>query len=795
MKGNPVQSMVRAIVPIRGIAVAAAFLLLPLVGLAQSDQQFDFDIEAQPLTDALVEFSLATGRQVTADSALLRNQRSTATSGRFSADDALISILQGTGLDARVVNGRNYALRTMEAVSPPPTAARVPAAVDEIIVRGELIDRSLQDTQTSVSVFLGDELDESVDKDLFDVIDRTIGVNAQGGGFGFVIRGIPPGGVGGGSGPTVNVQVDGALLPAVATGPLSTWDLEQVEVLRGPQSTQQGPSSLAGAIQLRTRNPSFAGTEFKARGDFGSFDETRAAVSANLPMNDQWAFRFSAEDFQSDGNIVFLPTGEEAGNESLTTYRGKLRFRPNSQFDAVLSYTFSENELGSQGIDDTQFPERRVTTSINTTFAENNVAALNLGYEFNDRWSVRSETTYLMSDYFIDVPFNGLTSGVRTIDDSTLSQELRLLFSGSDVRGVLGVYYLEREQDLDFEAIVPSANIILPPIPGLPPISAVLGNTFDTKTENIALYGEAEYDFNERWTVVAGFRYDTEEDAGTTANFSVFTPDPLMISSTGEPVTLDSDYSAFLPKGSVIYNFSEEISLSFTAQRAYRAGGAASDLIGNPYEFDPEFTNNYELAFRSVLNGGRFVFNANVFYTDYTDMQVSQPGPSGTFLDTVIENAGAATLWGIEVQSDFVISENFSVFANVGYNSTEFDEYVVVENDIPIDLSGNEFNESPNWTGSIGADYSHPRGWFADVSVNYTDDTFFTTRNLPEQLSDPFTLVNARIGYTPDSWWSVFLYGRNILDEQYLSRKRIDTPSSSTAGDSAVFGASFQVRL
>lgn len=671
-----------------------------------------------------------------------------------------------------------------------PVQAQSASEIEEIIVRGELLERSIQDTQTSVSVVTGEELDRSVDKDLFDVIDRIPGANAQGGGFGFVIRGVTSGGVGGGSAPTVNVQIDGANVPngqALRTGSLSTWDLEQVEVLRGPQSTQQGRSSLAGAIIMRSKDPSFE-REVKLRGDYGGFDETRLAFAGNLPLNDQWAVRLTYEDYQSDGDIDNAFTGEDNATEALETIRGKMRFRPNDDFNAVLTYTHSSNRLGNQSIDEKRFPDDRVAPQASDTEGTTDTFALMLEWAFGDRWELISETSHLKSDYELAIgvqPLNPAnTPGGRTVDDTSFTQEVKVLYEGNRVTGVFGAYYQKLEKDLFFRALVPDTSVF-----GLPPGSAVFGNTFDLEIDNTAVFGEVTYEFSDQWAVVFGLRSDNQDEATLTTQFSEFMPDPFGLSATGLPVELDADYSAILPKLSAIYHLSEGSSLSFTAQRAYRAGGAATDYTGAPYEFDPEYSNNYELAYRSVIMDGAGSFNVNLYLTDYTDMQVGVPGPSGLFVDSTIENAGEATLWGIEVQSEVRINDNLALYANVGYAHTDFDDYIGADAaGVPADLAGNEFPEAPNWTGSIGGSLFFGNGFEADISVNYTDESYYTARNLPDELNEPFTLVNARLGYRSESFWSAHIYARNLFDEQYLARKRAD--GFSSAGDSRVVGIS-----
>lgn len=782
-------AVIRRVFPVLQWVMLALTLTLPAQAQENGDVTFDFRLEAKPLSQALADFSRTTRRQVAADSDAIRGFDSNAVSGRMTAQAALEQMVAGKGVELVIVNGRSFALRIREGeVSPNEVRQGIH---EEVYVYGQLLERSLQDTQTSVSIVTGEELDRSVDKDLFDVIDRIPGVNAEGGGFGFVIRGVPSGGVGGsGSGPTINVQIDGASVPngqALRTGSLSTWDLEQVEVLRGPQSTQQGPSSLAGAIILRSKDPGFE-QEFKLRGDYGSFNETRVAMAANLPVSDQWALRLTYEDYESDGDIENVFTGEDNAQEFLQTIRGKLRFKPHARFNAVFSYTRSENRQGNQSIDDRQFPARRVTNQLSYDEGKTDTIALLAEYVINENWRFRSETTHLQSDYELFIPIQALdprnSPGGRTVDDTSTTQELKLLYNSGNLTGVFGAYYQRLEKDLFFEALVPDTTVF-----DFPPGSAVFGNTFDSEVDNFAIFGEAEYDFSSKWTFVAGLRVDSENQETATTQFSVFTPDPLGLSASGEAVDLDADYSALLPKASVIYHFNNAMSLSFTAQRAYRAGGAATDFTGSAYEFDPEYSNNYELALRSMLLDERAAFNANLYYTDYTDMQVGIPGPSGTFVDSTVENAGQATLWGIEILTELQVTDNLEVYANVGYADTEFDDYIGADaTGAPADLSGNAFSQAPNWTGSVGGSYFFGNGFEADLSVNHTDESYYTVRNLAEELNKPFTLVNARLGYRSNGAWSAYLYTRNLFDKQYLSRKR--TAGSSTAGDSRVIGIS-----
>ena len=788
------------------------------VSQATAQDSLGFDIPGQELNTALLIFADRAGLQLVYDAGFVKGLRSKPLKGVYTREDGLTRLLEGTGIGFRFTGPDKVSLKRELVKKPsgpkvpvkvpaqPATPKKIKAQAENtvqaktgdltqapLIVKAELMERDLQSTQTSVSIVTGIELDRSTDKDLFDTVDRLPNVSAQGGGFGFVIRGITDGGPGGaGQGQAISVQIDGANVPngqSLRTGALSTWDLEQVEVLRGPQSTQQGPNSLAGAIILRSSDPIFE-QEYKFRADYGSFNETRFAGTANLPLSDQFALRFSFEDYRSDGDIRSSFSGEDVGDEFLKTYRGKFRYQPSNALDVVLGYTRSENKLGSQLIIEDRFPEERLARQDTNIAGETDQVNLRISFDLNDRWSVQSETAYLYSDYRLENPletgnpFNN--PAFRTVDDTSINQELKLLYDTGTLRAVVGGYYLIHDKEIEFEAIVPNLSSF-----GFPPgTSAVLGNAFDNKIDNYAVFGEEEYDLTQQWMLVAGLRYDHEKQDFETTNRSVFTPEPFP--GFNQPPTttpLDADYSALLPKAGVVYSWTDEISTGFTVQRGYRAGGSAIDSLSTePYEYDPEFTTNYELAFRSLWLNKRLRVNANLFYTSYEDIQVNIPGPSGTFVDATIQNAAEATLWGAELLSEFDVTPNLNLFANIGYTKTRFDEFILNIDDTPTDVSGNEFAQAPRWTGSAGAVYYIGHGFEAEFDVNFTDKSYYTPVNDAGELNSSFTLVNARIGYQSNSFWAAHLYARNLFDRQYLSRKRVD--GSSTAGDSRVIGIS-----
>lgn len=747
--------------------VIAALLLAGTPGQSfsqTSSTQFDFDIAAQPLSSALLDFSQATRQQVAADAAAIRNVTSKAVNGSMTAQMALTQMLAGTGLELVSVNGDSFALRQSSTSSSRPIANErsfTPRALQEIVVNGELFSRNLQDTHSSVSIISGEALENAINRDLYDVIERIGGVAMEPGGFGFVIRGIKTQGQNTSAGTNaVSFQIDGVVVndfQAIRQGPASVWDLEQVEILKGPQSTQQGQNALAGAIIMRSKDP-IDEFEVKARLDYGSFNEQRQAGAVNIPLSDNWALRFSGENYQNDGDIQHWITGEEIGGGGVETYRGKLRYSNNGNFDAVFTASSNRNRLASQSVRTDEWPERRVNTIEQARWSDTDTLSLLLNYQINENWSLRSETGHIETNWNvrqIAEPFNpdqfAQRDAIEARDSDGLTEELRFTYDGGEaLRWVGGLYYADNEASAISNGAATDTNIV----------------------ENRALFSELEYDINEKWTGVLGLRYDNE-----TREFQ-------------SPVLDDEQETReWLPKLGLIYHLDEDRSIGFTTQRAYRSGGVYLDSFGSfdVFEFDPEFTTTYELSYRSINLNDRLTFNANAFYTDYEDMQLFQfefdfvafTGSSS------VTNVGQASLYGGELEVNFLATDRLDIFANAGYVRTE------IEEDIAGNI-GNQFPLSPRWTGSVGSTYRFSDNLNLQVTGAFTDEFFFSENNLPTELNPSYFLVDANLTWQRDNW-SVSLYGRNVGDCVYLTRTRAD--GFSSAGDPRFVGVSLNMNF
>ncbi|MGP1253553.1 MAG: TonB-dependent receptor domain-containing protein [Kiloniellales bacterium] len=759
-------------------------------------QQMDFDIPAQPLFDALALFGRQSGLQVSVDAELVRDVQSPGVTGSLSAEQALRRLLAGTGIVYRMAEGNTVLLE--QAVASPEGG---PILLDPLVVRGQLQIRTLQDTPASVAIQTGEELERRGDFDLYDAIERIPNVTQSPEERGFSIRGIdqrgPSAGAAGGRSQLVSNQVDGVALPNVGTfsGPFSSWDLQQVEVLRGPQSTQQGRNALAGAIVLRSNDPTYD-LELRSRGEVGSRATLGGAVMANVPLiEDRLAVRFSADRIQTDGFVDNRTLDQDDFDaREQTTLRGKLRIDPTDDLAIIAAFAQTDSSRGENFIEEAFFPDDRVNLS-NLEAREDSLhrnSGLRLTWRIDEAFSLEAETNYYTLDYERFADRNCPAAGDfgfadRGSDATVFEQDLRLRYEGEDLTGVFGLFYTQTEEDA-FNITRDPASLFDPAAP--PGLFAVGETDTRVEVENFAVFGEA--DIGVDWllpglTFTLGGRYDWETvDSETRA---VTTLDPAIPSPTPLPNIrneTDARFSAFLPKLGLTYDWTPDITTSFTVQRGYRGGGTqVNGTTQQVNEFDPEFTWNYEFALRSQFFDRRLTANANLFYTDWTDQQVPVRGPSGNPNDLDIVNAGESRLYGAEASLEALVTPNLDVFGSIGLVRTEFLDF----ESRGQDFSGNEFRSAPEVTAAFGATYFFDNGISIGADASYTGVSFVDADNDPAARADARFLVNTQITYDQDRWNAGF-FVRNLFDNDYATQRRVQRDGARTlvAGEPRTFG-------
>ncbi|MEM9477906.1 MAG: TonB-dependent receptor [Pseudomonadota bacterium] len=678
-------------------------------------------LPAQPLAEAIVSFNRQTGVRVVAPGDLVRGLTSAPVEGTLAPQQALDAMLLGTGLQPTFTSTNEVVLSEMPATVEQGNGAEGTLTTDVIIVRGELIERTLQDSQTSAVIITGDELDQRGETSVAQTLERVPGVHQAGQ---FTIRGIAEDNGFGNS--TLAITTDGIRLSDyrnVSITDISTWDVEQVEVLRGPQSTQSGRNALAGAVIVESVDPSYI-PEYKVRAGVTEIERDRgeegtgyqAAFALNMPIvEDQIAVRLSADRRE---NLD--------GENPRQTVRGKLRFDPTEDLSIDVEFTNINNE-GFQ-------------------FLRLNSPSLNIDYDINDvlMFSSRSQYTDANPGFLQSVPSLNVTA-LRDREYETIEQELQLVYDTEDLRAIAGLFYTNLSENSVLEVNIGAVRSLL------------LENI---KTDNYAIYGEAEYDLSPEWTLIAGLRYDLEQVENTSTASTFFGGFP----GGSETGTFDNTYSALLPKAGVVYNFDDDLSLGATYQRGYRAGGGGVTVspASEPFtfEFDPEFTDTFELALRSQSSDGNRVFNANVFYTRWTDQQVAQRDALG---NNFVSNAANSRLWGAEIQYSEFVTDELEFFASAAYVNNRYGDYVLNG----VQQAGNQFPFAPEITANFGANYTFSNGLFVSGDVNYTSSNFSDAANTAALENDDYWLVNLNASYIIQDEVELTAYVRNLLDEEY----------------------------
>lgn len=701
-----------------------------------------------------------------------------------------------------------------------------PVASDEaeIVVTGERVERSLQETVSSVAVTTSRRIDQENLQTLQDVFNRTANVSETYGSTGFTIRGIANQGVSSaGDAPLSTIYVDGAALPdqIVGSAPTDLWDIAQVEVFRGPQSTLQGLNALAGAIIIRTQDPTMD-WDARFRATVAEYDTTSFAAALGGPIvANELAFRIAAEKRDSDG-FTFNETrnAPEDGYDSLML-RGRLLWTPSALpgFTARLGYTYFDREAGYDftytDINRPDFFDYRIATSNspNASDVRADIGTLELTYEINDALSLSSVTSYSdvsqSRSYDGDLSAANLSFGGSETTFETISEELRLNIDTSWLSGVLGAYYYHRDQDNRATSLtlVPTpvstaatllqqagidaatanfvANLYAQALPDIP---VQYEGIFPSEVESFALFGDARVRVTDRLTALLGFRYDRETNAieatQTTAFAGTF-PDPaaygplapliaglnagvqsLVDQAAGSAPLSERTFKAFLPKIGVEMAWTPDLATSFVVQRGYRSGGSSSNTARSQvFPYDPEYTWNYELSLRSRWLNGRLTLNANAFYIDWTDQQASVNFGLNLY-DYNTVNAGRSHLYGFEIEAAHRVNRFVQWYASIGHVKTKFDEFITDIGTV-TDLSGLEFIYAPRLTLAAGVNVQVAEGLTFNLNGSHRSWVYTDVgRPQTQYRVGARTLVNGRVAYDFRNF-TIAVFANNLFGEDF----------------------------
>ena len=764
---------------------------------APSGQARAFSIPAQPLNSALDAFVRATGWQVGYSSLVTQRVMSPTVAGTMTPAEALRRLLQGSGL-AVSMTGPTTATIVSPSAQAVPGEGAIPGSImlGTINVSGEKVEREYFRTYTSIGVVTGQEVQDLGIPDLkrsFDLLGNVRSAPANRGNNGFVIRGLNSEGVTQptNSAPIISVVVDGAIQNGEATrrGARGVWDVEQIEVLRGPQSTLQGRNALGGAVLIKTKDPSWT-PEAILDTQFGTDRYRSNAFVVSGPLvPEQVAVRIAGQTMRETKDITYTdPLAAPLGRDELDQVRGKILFTPAALpgFTGLFTISRTHDKPAVNSVTGPDFFARRFDSSntaveFRDTRVDNHVA--DLSYNFAPGWTLKSVTSFVSTDANISTPNGSSFIRDELRAGSDFSQDMRIVFDppGSALSGVVGLFAGRFSNDIDSNI---QTTAFGPPI-------LIQDLKIANSTESIAAYADLRYRFLERWSLIAGGRLLQDKlrnkGSGVSLDLVNFVYVPL-----AEDVTTTN--SVFLPKVGLAYDITADQTVAATLNRGYRSGFSEVPL-GSPTvnQVAPEFLWSYELAYRSRWFDNRLQLNANVFYYDYSNQQIVVDNPLVPIANsTFTQNSGKSHVYGGEIEARARVIDGLSLFTSIGLLKTKFDEAVVAEFGT---LNGKQFPESPTVTASLGGIYKHHTGMFAAGDISYTNGYYSAgnVANDPRRFVGNFTLVNARVGYE-HKHGAVTLFVRNLFDERYLTSIS-QNYNEATIGDGRMIGIRATGRL
>ena len=334
------------------------------------------------------------------------------------------------------------------------------------------------------------------------------------------------------------------------------------------------------------------------------------------------------------------------------------------------------------------------------------------------------------------------------------SHELRFTYdAGGALKLVAGVYDWQSEYDIRLRSwitfVVPGVVLDIP-------------QYTHQETDSRAAFFEADYAFNDSWTLTVGGRYTKDEK--------------LTRQRGNLPADADTDWSEFTPKVGLRFRLNDDAMLYATYSEGYRSGGyngRVDSFESATIPYNPEFLENYEVGFKSEFGGGRFRLNGAYFYMDYKDKQeeigLKSDGATGQRIS--VFNAATATMKGIELQGQALVSEGLTLAANFGYLDSEYDEFTFDSGFGIVDNSGLEFRRAPEYTGSISGTYEWDmaggQAWIRGA-FRFIDDLFVEQTNRAELKNGKQNYLDASINYQRGGA-TFSLFGRNLTDEDALA--------------------------
>ena len=700
------------------------------------------------------------------------------------------------------------------------SAQEATATLEEIIVTAQKRQENLQTLGISVSAFDGDTLNSMGTRDIVELSKfvPNLQIGTESSDLKAMIRGVGSDNLEAFSDPGVAIHIDGVYQARPSGGNYLYYDMERVEVLRGPQGTLYGRNANGGAINFISNKPS---DEFEASMDFGMGDNDwqRFRGMINLPIY-QGGFRFAGtglfgfptNETQDGYQKNLIAGGTEGNDKDDSSTRVQFLLQPTEK----LSLLFAGGETHKQGVGPIR---KRTNTPGAGTLSPNGTPAncddcdyiatggLREAYkDIDESFDLLTRSYSFTLDY--DLGFGTLTAiaadsstdmglvqdsdqspipkGVPggTTDSAVVTQrsdqqtlEVRLASAtGGPVEWLLGLYYLDENA---FQSTLINRDPTFGAAKTIEPLH-------DVNSKSSAVFGQFSIQPDDTLKLTAGFRTTNDEkDAVGGTKVQIRPPcggSFCWVNVGSQAYSPEDSWSSGTYKLGIDKYINDDRMVYATMSTGYKAGGFNFG-VSSAESYDPEELTAFEIGSKNRFNDGRMQLNATVFYYDYTDMQVFQVVDQ----TIVIRNAAEADISGAELEFVAALSDNLRVDASLGLLEAEYKKFILPSNlfldaagdPTNIDVSGNRLINAPKWSGHIGAEHDFTSGKFGTFTVRgqlyISDDIYLRALNLePYDHQEGYTTFDVKVMWkSADSRWFGEAFINNITDEAVITNQEV----------------------
>ena len=669
--------------------------------------------------------------------------------------------------------------------------------LDSVKVTARKREETLQDVPVAVTAFTAETLDKLAIEDIGDLDAQVpnLTIYAARGSTSTVtayIRGVGQADPLWGVDPGVGIYLDDVYIARPQGALLDVFDVERIEVLRGPQGTLYGKNTIGGAIKYISRGLPQETTGFASVtvGNYNQLD-VKAALGGEIGGKDSGLRgRVSVASMNRDGFGTNTYTGQDVSDKEINAVRMQLGAYSQDDFDVQVAFDYMDDQSGVRGAKmlapnplapaypptDDRYDIRSGMKNINDT--EMKGASITANWRPNEDWAFKYVAAKRESDTETNIDFDTTPRPLVDVrafySDSQVSQEFQANYDGGGrARGVMGLYWFNG--DAGGQVL----NYFWNPLLATSLTNPLFGDTQGVvNTKSIALYADWTFDLTDRLKLDVGARY-TDEDKHAVALNRFYTTNQYE-TSWGTAANFDKtvNFKNVSPKVSLDFQVTPDIMIYGLASRGFKSGGynirantTSVPRSGEP--FDDEQVDSFEIGSKMSFLDQRMFLNLSAFHNKYEDIQLSVftsytlPNGSQSFFGD-FTNAGKGTVNGVEVEYQFLPSANWLISGNLAWLDAKYDEFI----SSGVNIADTQyFTNAPEFSGALNVEYrtdlANGGNLSARVGYSYQSEVWPTTDLSPAIKQEGYGLVNAGVIWKVNDAWSLSLQGTNLADEEY----------------------------